>query len=130
MTTTLEQILDLAAQARRSPHARRVLFDALIDRYGEDFLFTVDRAQTHADQRDRSQAIVIRPRRLPAADEAWQYLRASGDETYRLLENWFVFSTIDVDFRRHWWSASPLDDTVVVTVVHPRQRLAQRRRST
>ena len=48
--TTLEQILDLAEQARRSPHARRVLFDALLDRYGDDFLDRIEAAQYAADK--------------------------------------------------------------------------------
>ena len=39
------QILRLAAAARRSPDARRVLFDALIERYGDDLLAYLASAQ-------------------------------------------------------------------------------------
>lgn len=128
--TTLEQILELAKQARRSPHARRVLFDALIDRYGDDFLITVNNAQERADRDDRSLVIIFRPHRLHEADAAWrEYLGSenAAHRLYRFLENWHVFSTIDIGFRRNWWTPpSEWDETVVVAVVHPQRRLAER----
>ena len=47
MGVTLESILALAEEARRSPHARRVLFDAMTERYGRAFERVVDSARAN-----------------------------------------------------------------------------------
>ena len=69
--TTLEQILDLVRQARRSPHARRVLFDALIDRYGKDFLDRIAYAQRYADRYSVPLLLFVDVPALVWSDELW-----------------------------------------------------------
>ena len=100
MAVSVDTILDLAREARRSPHARRVLFDALIDRYGEDFLFTIVKAQERADRDGVSQMVILRPDHLPAADKELQYERQRHVGYPRMiLEAWRVLAILPVDLR-------------------------------
>ena len=122
--TTLAQILDLAEQARRSPHARRVLFDALIDRYGDLFLGYVERTQELADRLNVRRVLILRPDRLVLADRAWltgiergTESRAAGSRFGRHLP----FASYDWDLRP--WSG---ERAVFVALLHPRTE--QRRR--
>ena len=125
--TTLAQILELAEAARRSPYARRVLFDALIDRYGDDFLSVVERAQATADQwRTVPQGILMSRSRLPELDFLWERER-SPDHRRSILRD--AFRLLDADWR---WRSLSHDKTfaeyVLVGVVHPRLLAARRKR--
>ena len=116
--TTLAQILDLAKQAKRSPYARRVLFDALIDRYGERFLGVVAHQQLLADAWNRSRLIYLDPYWLNFSDSDEQPDRHVSD-----LMTAYAFPAYDVE------RGGPLArgrDEVFVTAIHPRARLAAR----
>ena len=56
---TLEQILELARQARRSPDARRVLHDALLERYGDVYEYAFEQAQRRADSFGEPRVFVV-----------------------------------------------------------------------
>ena len=94
---TLEQILDLARQARRSPDARRVLHDALLERYGDVYETAVlGDALDCARTTDQYIVIALDPRALAEveADFAgrpipWHTLRLRAFNV-SLLENWRV----------------------------------------
>ena len=101
MKPTLDTILELAQAARRSPHARRVLHDALIDRYGDDYLITIERAQQSADENDVGYMVLLRPDRLSEADASLmkERRRPGGGFTRHMLETWDALSRLAVDFR-------------------------------
>lgn len=119
--TTLEQILDLAAQARRSPHARRVLFDALIDRYGNEFLNVVERAQTYADQDGRSFAIYLSPERLRQVEQ-WDHDRTAGHVRPHARVGTHAFHIMNLAYRLAWRTS----DEVLVAVIRPQDDVADR----
>ena len=124
-TPTVDTILELAREARRSPHARRVLHDALIDRYGDDYLFTVERAQKSADENEVGFMVILRPDRLRAADAALmeERRRPGGGYTLPTLENWHAMSRLAVDYRT-FRSRVYDKDSIVVVVLRPRSRFA------
>ena len=115
LTPTVDTILELAREARRSPHARRVLHDALIERYGDDYLFTIERAQKNADD-----VVILRPDRLRAADAALTVERRGGYITIPTLENWHALSRLAVTMRS-FRSRVYDEDSVAVVVVRPRK---------
>ena len=69
MTVSVETILALAEEARRSPHARRVLFDAMLERYGEAFERTIDRARAAGERREETTVMILAPKELEAAED-------------------------------------------------------------
>ena len=67
MTSSVETILALAEEARRSPHARRVLFDAMTERYGRAFERVVDSARANFPP-GTTIAVLLYPQALAAAE--------------------------------------------------------------
>ena len=67
---TLDEILQLAHAARRSPHARRVLHDALLERYGRAYEEILERAQQYADRHQRRYAVLLDLDLLARTDSA------------------------------------------------------------
>ena len=67
---SLDTVLDLAVDARRSPHAKRVLFDALNERYGDNFLGYLLHVQRVADWNRRAMMVFLRPDVLAQIDAA------------------------------------------------------------
>ena len=61
MTLDVVDILQLARAARRSPHARRVLHDALLELYGPAYEEVLATAQRRADEELDPYVIVLRP---------------------------------------------------------------------
>ena len=116
---TLDEILDLALLARRSPHARRVLHDALLERYPDAYGFALKRAHETADAYGKPQIVMFAPNLLVDAEDAWrmQYLayafraeeRGEEPDPRRGLPphaawNWGVFSVYtpaDLQFSRN-----------------------------
>ena len=130
--TTLAQILDLAEASRRSPYARRVLFDALLDRYGDDFLAVIDHAQRRADEANVAQAVILSRARLPRADAAWQTWRRAFGSRKRSIPGLgaplYAFRFLDTDARSRlrWYTAASEPDfkgSVLVTLVRPRTKV-------
>lgn len=68
----LDQILDLAMLARRSPYARRILHDALIERYGGDYTTFVERAHRYANEDLLAWGVFLNPSQLQKAEDAWR----------------------------------------------------------
>ena len=110
---TLAQILELAREARKSPHARRVLHDALLEHYGERYERILARAQTYADSFDSPQVILFRPRHAESFYGGGHELAGS------------VFGTVDIADFRSWrrWKRTHYGPHEVVTllVVRPRR---------
>ena len=69
---TLEQVLELARLARRSPHARRVLHDALLERYGEAYEEILDEAARFAAGAKKAVVVMLVPAQLAEAEAAWR----------------------------------------------------------
>lgn len=67
---SLEVVLDLAIDARRSPHAKQVLFDALNERYGDAFLGYLLHVRRVADRNRRAMMVFLRPDVLAQIDAA------------------------------------------------------------
>ena len=65
---TLEAILVLVQQARRSPHARRVLHDALLERYGRCYEEVLAFAQNAAKNTREPILIILKVDALVSAD--------------------------------------------------------------
>ena len=68
MTIPVETILELAEEARRSPHARRVLFDALSERYAPFFGNVVDFARSLAREDGQPRAVLLDPPEFAKAE--------------------------------------------------------------
>ena len=104
---TLTEVIGLAEAARRSPHARRVLHDALLERYGEVYEDKLTLAQVSADF-NRKPYVVLLPLRV---DD----LTPSGDI-------FIVESAMSVRRRRRSWRQrfGVSTDDVAVVVVRPR----------
>lgn len=126
---SLDDILALAAAARRSPHARRVLHDALLERYGDLYKVVLDRAQGYADQSGRPDVVVLRPNRLAVAEAQ---LAAGNLDPRFLLEDLNAFAAYDLQAAsqggavyRRFRSAK---DEVFVVIVKPRPVKKRRRR--
>ena len=115
---TLEQILELAREARKSPHARRVLHDALLEYYGDRYERVLVGAQAHADGWGAPQAILFRPR-FAENPHYGASPRLAGH--YRRA---LVFGTIHLSdlraSRRYFYEGS--QEVVTVLVVRPRAR--------
>ena len=96
---TLETILELARQARRSPHARRVLHDALLERYGDGYAQILDDAGRSAMVFDMPILVMLLPRGLVNAENAW-YLAAPATTapSYTFLRSW-AFTFVDPSYR-------------------------------
>ena len=121
--SNLDAILELAREARTSPDTRRVLFDALEERYGVVFLYTIAKAQYRADENKVGEIVSLRPNRLRAADEALAKELLRGvprHQLHTILENWHVFSIFPSDVRR--FRPREAGETIVVVVVRPRRR--------
>ena len=65
----LEDLMALAEHARRSPHARRVLFDALLERYGAHFETLLEVAQADADRTGQPIVVLLNSARLVEIDD-------------------------------------------------------------
>ena len=134
---TLEQILDLARQARRSPDARRVLHDALLERYGDVYETAVlGDALDCARTTDQYIVIALDPRALAIveADFAgrpipWHALRLRAFNV-SLLENWRLITTLrkqraPIAFEAHGVrerANAPRPLQVIMVVGPPRRR--------
>ena len=102
---TLEQILELAREARKSPHARRVLHDALLEYYGDRYERVLVGAQAHADGWGAPQAVLFRPRFAENPHLAVQSVHLS-----------------DLRASRRWTRHPHHGGTITVLVVRPRAR--------
>ena len=122
MTPTLDQVLALADEARRSPHARRVLLDALIERYGVDITSVLAEADRLATGDHRAYAVVLRPPVLITFDPIRESLRARGINTRKLLRNKGAFGVYDVAQLRGPSGQFYRRSLTVVVVVRPRRR--------
>ena len=93
---TLDQLLELARAARRSPHARRVLHDAFIETFGDAYLQVLKDAQHYADRWRTPQIVFFSPTRLREMAARWDVADAlprgaTGTLPRYLLANWSVF---------------------------------------
>ena len=82
---TLEQVLALARSARRSPHARRVLHDALLERYGLAYEEILDEAARFAAGAKKAVVVMLVPAQLVEAEAAW---RAQRQARTTLAREW------------------------------------------
>lgn len=82
---SLDDVLELARGARRSPHGRQVLFDALIERYGRHFLLYLKKVQTEADRIGLPMMVFLEADRLPGMEQRWPE-----------LQNWGAYAMFDV----------------------------------
>ena len=114
MTTTVDTILELAHAARKSPDARRVLFDALVDRYGDNFLDTVAKAQRRADEGNVGEIVLLRTNLLREADDTLVKQRRPLPRSTPP-----VFSIFPADLRDLRRQEA---GEVIVTLVRPRLR--------
>ena len=119
---TLETILELARQARRSPHARRVLHDALLERYGEIYLRVLDDAQRSAEIFDTPVLVMVRPQGLIDAENAWHHhmrVPRAVRVSYDILRHQaFTFDDASSRPRRRRYPA-PADAQYLLTVLPP-----------
>ena len=89
MRPSLEAILDLAWQASRSPYARRVLHDALLERYGAAYEDFVARVQQISDSQGPV-VVTLLPWRLRFidglfdSDPAWPGLFTAYGSPFRV----------------------------------------------
>ena len=117
---TLETILELARQARRSPHARRVLHDALLERYGDNYLRILSDAQRSAELFDTPVLVLLRAKGLSDAEHAWRfYMRAPSTLplSYDLLQEAFAFDDASARPRHRYFA--PRDGQYLLTVLPP-----------
>ena len=119
---TLESILVLAQQARRSPHARRVLHDALLERYAAAYEAVLEMATAYARQTGVSQAILFYPKKLVGLEAK---LRGQRRPTRFELTNEDVLEYYDIDiirsYRHHYGlgASGAIVDEITVVVVRP-----------
>ena len=112
---TLEQILELAEQARRSPHARLVLHDALLERYGDAYEEYLAGTQRRADTFGHSRAILL------DVDKIVRVATSAG-----LWLALFNYPILDLHAARRRWEierqtvGGTRPNEVLVTVVRPR----------
>lgn len=78
MRPSLDDILALARAARRSPHGRQVLFDALIERYGRHFLLYLKKTQAEADRAGTPIFVFLKADDLRAMERRWPQLEGWG----------------------------------------------------
>lgn len=118
---TLEQIVWLTVRAKRSATARKVLLDALLERYGRVFERALERAQNIADERQEPIALYLRASRLPDYEQIIRREVAAGydPESYP-LENIHAISAYDIHAIRRGWAPRGILETGVV-LLHPRR---------
>ena len=120
MSPTLAQVLALVEAARRSPHARRVLHDALLERYGAGYESVIDYARELAAQSALDQAIILRPDKIAAADERWR----RGKWFFPSLDTLVGGDALEIHavedvraYRRYWRGRKQLPDEMTLLVV-------------
>ena len=132
MTPTLDQVLALADEARRSPHARRVLHDALLERYHRYYLTLVRQAQSDARSLEEPVAFVFYPETLTLLEKKWRSGPPSAQGrnglrgafsiwTVRSLRSHRRFATTEHERAYRWFNALPdARNALVLFVVGPR----------
>ena len=118
MAPSLDQVLELAREARRSPNARRVLHDALLERYGASYQFAIDEAGKQAASRKRPFIVMLVPEALVSA-ESTPYKRKEwrSADGVGLLTYWYhAFRIHDLTGPGPRRSASHVAMQQVVTV--------------
>lgn len=129
---TLGQVLALAKSARRSPEARRVLHDALLERYGLAYEDVLARAARIADRNGRPTIVLLAPGRLIAAEASWraqqeasawharEWMREFTPEPFpaHLLETWAATPIYDYRDLMRLTNRSQATEQQIVTV-HP-----------
>ena len=119
---SLDDILELARAARRSPHGRQVLFDALIERYGTAVLDYVAAVQEVADRTGRPQMIFLAPARLVRAERIWSHMPPRPATIAMLdLAGFTALRSYDaLDLARARWRTQATEQQLVT--VKPRRR--------
>ena len=120
MTPTLDQVLALADEARRSPHARRVLHDALLERYGDDFGRVVERAGSMALAYNLPMVVTLRPSELRYVEGLWSGAKLPT----HVLENRGAFEVYELARLREHWPPGHRRYVTLVVVARPPQRTA------
>lgn len=117
---TLDELLDLIAMARRSPHARRVLHDALLERYTRDYEHFLWRARVCADRAQRPCVVMVSAEVLEEVELRWAELYPTSPfgPPLNWLENFNVFRVYDLkDLAQN--QNRVLTETLVTTVYPP-----------
>ena len=118
---TLKTILALAQEARTSAHARRVLHDALLERYGSAYEARVDAARAIARERKQPVILMLEPAKL--AD--YERIAPSMTRTKRAAAFWLAFRAATLRLIQHERRSGNYDRSQVVPIVSVRPGVAR-----